>query len=309
MSEDSQCGVSWAIDLVLIVVGVCCLFRGLRTAWLFVVSEFKSVNLKKYGPGSWAVITGSTDGIGKGFAEELAKQGFNIYQIARNPDKLMDCEAELISKYSVQVFSRTWDFLKCSPHLETFTQVITQDLSDKDVSILVNNVGAVKPGYFHEASLPKLNEMLTLNCMPIVYISRLVLARMQLRRLPSAIINISSVSAISPISGSSVYSATKKFDDFFTEILANSSKNVVFMSLRPGYVLTQMTRHIKQLSLVISANECANAALRDLGSDLTFVGHIKHKFKAWTFSMLSEGNICQLSMKQRIGVQYTKYSM
>jgi len=43
-------------------------------------------NLKlEYGENSWALITGASDGIGKGFAIELAKQDFNLILIARNP--------------------------------------------------------------------------------------------------------------------------------------------------------------------------------------------------------------------------------
>ncbi len=38
----------------------------------------------RYGGDSWALITGGSDGIGLGFAQELAKLGFNICIIARN---------------------------------------------------------------------------------------------------------------------------------------------------------------------------------------------------------------------------------
>ena len=34
------------------------------------------------------VVTGSTDGIGKAYAEELARKGLNIVLISRSPDKL-----------------------------------------------------------------------------------------------------------------------------------------------------------------------------------------------------------------------------
>lgn len=39
---------------------------------------------KRYGRNSWALITGSSDGIGKGIAGALAKKGFNIILSARN---------------------------------------------------------------------------------------------------------------------------------------------------------------------------------------------------------------------------------
>jgi len=44
--------------------------------------------LKIYGSDSWAIVTGATDGLGKAFAEELAKLGFNLIIISRNNEKL-----------------------------------------------------------------------------------------------------------------------------------------------------------------------------------------------------------------------------
>jgi 17beta-estradiol 17-dehydrogenase / very-long-chain 3-oxoacyl-CoA reductase len=42
----------------------------------------------RYGKGSWAVITGASDGIGKAFCYELAQNGFNIALVARNVSKM-----------------------------------------------------------------------------------------------------------------------------------------------------------------------------------------------------------------------------
>mmetsp|Transcript_27638 Transcript_27638/g.49879 ORF Transcript_27638/g.49879 Transcript_27638/m.49879 type:complete len:312 (-) Transcript_27638:149-1084(-) len=303
-SDQGCCCADW----LLVAIGACYLFKGLKTVLLLIYSQFGSVDLRKYGPGAWAVITGTTDGIGKGFAEELAKRGFNIYQISRSADKLSRSADELTEKYGVQVVSRTWDFASIRGDFKEFVKAVGEDLHGKDIAFLVNNVGAVQPGYFHELEVSRLTDLVTINCLPITYLTRTVLLAMKLRERPSAIINLSSVSAISPIAGSTLYSATKKFDDFFTELLAADKGNIVFMSLRPGYVLTNMTRHIPNLTLMITPNECAESALRDLGLSLTLGGHLKHKYKALTFSLLPEWKICELSMSQRIGAKYKKYA-
>ena len=52
---------------------------------------------KRYGENSWALITGATNGIGLGFAEELAKEGFNLVLVGRSTDKLLKCKVELAS--------------------------------------------------------------------------------------------------------------------------------------------------------------------------------------------------------------------
>lgn len=46
------------------------------------------VTIARYGKDSWAVVTGASDGIGRGIAIELASRGFNVVLIARNIAKL-----------------------------------------------------------------------------------------------------------------------------------------------------------------------------------------------------------------------------
>lgn len=42
-----------------------------------------------------AVVTGATDGIGKSYAEQLAKKGLNIVLISRSADKLNNVAKEI----------------------------------------------------------------------------------------------------------------------------------------------------------------------------------------------------------------------
>ena len=51
------------------------------------------------------VVTGSTDGIGKAYAMELAKRGMNIALISRNQEKLK-MVAEQISEWDYRRFRR-----------------------------------------------------------------------------------------------------------------------------------------------------------------------------------------------------------
>ena len=46
--------------------------------------------LKKYGAGkgAWAVVTGASEGIGREYALQLAKKGFNVLVLARNKTAL-----------------------------------------------------------------------------------------------------------------------------------------------------------------------------------------------------------------------------
>lgn len=59
-----------------------CLFIVLRGALRLLLH--RKLNLvQRYGEKSWALVTGSSDGIGKEFALQLAKEGFNVILLAR----------------------------------------------------------------------------------------------------------------------------------------------------------------------------------------------------------------------------------
>ena len=44
---------------------------------------------------NWAAVSGASDGIGKEFALQLAKKGFNVLLIGRNQEKLEQVQQEL----------------------------------------------------------------------------------------------------------------------------------------------------------------------------------------------------------------------
>ena len=57
--------------------------------WLRRVLLHKRTNLKKrYGPASWVIVTGGSDGIGAEYAEQMAGEGFNLVLIGKVAEKL-----------------------------------------------------------------------------------------------------------------------------------------------------------------------------------------------------------------------------
>ncbi len=92
--------------------------------------------------GKTAIVCGSTQGIGKSTALELARMGANIILVARNESKLNTVKGELsadngqVHDYLVADFSQP-DELK--DKVNTF-------LTDKSVEILVNNTGGPAGG-------------------------------------------------------------------------------------------------------------------------------------------------------------------
>lgn len=74
----------------LFLIGAFVILKNTYAFLLILKSTFfgTPVKTETYGKESWAVVTGSTDGIGKQLAIDLAKRGFNIVLISRNMDRL-----------------------------------------------------------------------------------------------------------------------------------------------------------------------------------------------------------------------------
>jgi len=70
----------------------------------------KRKQLKSYG--DWAVVTGATDGIGKAYCEQLAKEGINILLISRTLEKLQNVAKEIEDKYNIKTDVLAADFTK-----------------------------------------------------------------------------------------------------------------------------------------------------------------------------------------------------
>ena len=80
--------ILWYFELVGVIVAGIMFFDWACESYYYVRAICASKNLDKYGKGSWALITGGTDGIGLGFAQVLARSGFNLVLISRSQDKL-----------------------------------------------------------------------------------------------------------------------------------------------------------------------------------------------------------------------------
>ncbi|KAL6444120.1 hypothetical protein ACFW04_001809 [Cataglyphis niger] len=84
----------------------------LHTLWEIIIQIYdkKTVDLRiKFG--EWAVVTGSTDGIGKAYAKELAKRNINLILISRNLEKLESTKEEiLLINPNIEVKVITADF-------------------------------------------------------------------------------------------------------------------------------------------------------------------------------------------------------
>ena len=274
----------WYFQLVGVIAAGMMFFDWACESYYYMRAICASKNLDKYGKGSWALITGGTDGIGLGFAQVLARSGFNLVLISRSQDKL-DRVANELKAYSIDVMTIAKDFSTCPENPTEFFNSIDDSTSKLDISIVVNNVGTGTPGYFHALTPQELATQNALNLWPIVYLSKIYLRRMLARSSPSALVNISSTGSILPCSGLTVYCAGKSFDHVFTldvneEIRYRVNKEklqkIDILSYQPAFVETPLTSGFKKKPFVITPVQCAEKGLSVLGKCNYSSGHWKN---------------------------------
>src|SRR6476620_7797041 len=98
--------------------------------------------------GKYAVICGSTQGIGLAIAKELASMGATCTLMARNEDGLKKLISTLNTSWKQQHNYLVADFSKP----DDVKNVIAQHVSDHVVHILINNTGGPRGGPITEAS-------------------------------------------------------------------------------------------------------------------------------------------------------------
>ena len=167
--------------------------------------------LSRYG--SWALITGCTDGIGKAYAFLLAKHRINLILVGRSKEKLDTLVSE-IKERSGDVKVKTVVLDLTHPDLETGLSTIKQLVSELDVGILINSAGLSYPyaRFFHEVDEELTKNLLRMNVEAIVRMVQIVLPGM-IERKRGAIINIGSgASSILPSEPLyALYAATKGY--------------------------------------------------------------------------------------------------
>lgn len=165
--------------------------------------------------GKWAIVTGSTSGIGKAFAEHLAAQGVNLLVISRSVDKLESlCEELRAINRAITVRYIAYDFTKMGEEKDKFYEslAVACDEMDKDggLGLLINNVGVANeiPKKLEEFTDKDIEDMINCNIFSTIWMTRTCTKVMRARG-KGAVVSISSGSGNHPGPFLVVYSATK----------------------------------------------------------------------------------------------------
>lgn len=177
-----------------------------------------------------ALITGSTDGLGKELAAALVKAGAKVIIHGRNREKVDQVVKELHAERGI-----ICDLSQPETITDTFSDI-------EGLDILINNAGVWLEGDTKDAPPEKILELVNVNLASHLLITRTLLSVLQKAEF-GQILNVVSVAGIEiPFDYyHTIYSATKFGMQGFSEATAKEfdNKNIRVMGFYPGGMETK----------------------------------------------------------------------
>ncbi len=186
------------------------------------------------------IVTGGSRGLGLGIARRLSQSGFCAIAIARKEtDEFTAAKQEAEEARPGSLHFVPFDLAQIDG-IQDLAKNLRKDFGP--IYGLVNNAGASADGTLALTSTQKIEEVVRLNTISPMVISKYVV-RFMMADGGGRIVNISSVAAFSGYSGLTVYAATKASLIGFTRSLAREvgRMGVNVNAVAPGFVDTSMT--------------------------------------------------------------------
>ena len=222
------------------------------------------VTLVPHANASWALVTGSSQGIGRAICVSLARRNISMVIVARNLTKLNALADELIKNYSVMVIpmrcdlSQPTDIDDLIQNLRTMTRS-NSNTGDEDaetildkIDILINNAGLGNSCDFFDTETDVMEQsthkLVSLNILAVTKLTQIIGNHMKhngRRATGARIVFVSSFMGFMPgVPGSAVYAATKAYQRSLCASLGNelaenqntNTRKVKVVCVLPGAV-------------------------------------------------------------------------
>ena len=191
--------------------------------------------------GKTALVTGAGRGIGMEIARELSKAGATlIIHYHRSKEAAEELAQELGARTVQADLSNAQE---CS-------ELIQKSVGDNNLDILVNNAGINNDMLVLQMRDEDWLKVIDINLNATFRLCRAA-AEQMLRQRKGSIINITSVSGISPNRGQANYAASKSAIAAFTKSLSKelAKKNVRCNCVAPGLIETDMLKEMNPKAL------------------------------------------------------------
>lgn len=243
----------------------------------------------QYGP--WAIVTGASDGIGRAFAQSLAREGFKLVVVARRRAALEALAKELSPA----------EILVIDADLSTPEGVakVERETASIDVGLLVASAGFGTSGAFLQSDVREELSMLAVNCGAVVALTHAI-GRKLVARGRGAIVLLSSLVAFQGVENAANYAATKAWVQTFAEGLARElePRGVRVLSVAPGPVASGFgARADMRMARTVTADTVARESLAALARGGTVRPGWLSKLLEWSLATLPRwGRVRVLSM-------------
>ena len=189
-----------------------------------------------------AVVTGSSRGIGRAVAEELARAGFDVCvncSSARGLDEARSFAAALEAEHGVRAIAAAADVADAD---EAEALIAAAQEAFGRVDVLVNNAGITRDGLIARMKEEDFDAVVGVNLKGTFNCCKAAVSRMMKQRY-GRIVNMSSVVGVSGNAGQANYAASKAGVIGLTKSLARelAARNVTANAVAPGFIETDMT--------------------------------------------------------------------
>lgn len=153
----------------------------------------------------WALVTGASGGIGRVFAQALAKRGYKTILVARTRSKLEDLANEIRGQQGI------CEVIEADLATEAGLQAVKTRAGELGfVELLVNNAGLSRTGAFLDQTSQDDSKMLRLNIEAVTTLTRHFLPAM-VEKDRGGVIHVASMAGFQPVPYWTTYAATKAF--------------------------------------------------------------------------------------------------
>ena len=219
---------------------------------------------------NYALITGSTSGIGEALAEIFAELGHNLVLVSTmNEIEELNNQADLLAEqYGIKVSVIGIDLEKEYAATMVYEKVKKLDI---EIEYLINNAGFGVYGPFLETDITQEIDMMSVHMLTTTKMMKLFLPDM-IKNNYGRILNISSTSSYMPVFNLSVYAATKAYISSLSKTMNGELKGtgVTVTALCPGATSTafalkaEMEHTLLFRMFVMNPNDVAHIGYRAL---------------------------------------------